>query len=243
MIMAETSETPNEDKIPVIERLTREQVRSVDRRTIEEFGLPGIALMENAGRGVFELLTALKITGSVKICAGKGNNGGDGFVIARHLHNAGIPVQIYLLTTPDLLQGDAAINYQVAARMGIPIHCDPDISQPKTFREFLKGADWIVDALLGTGVQGAIRPPFTTAIQIINDAAGNKLAIDLPSGLECDTGLPLGDCVIARDTATFVAEKQGFAIPESKQYTGTIHVLDIGAPRQIITELLQKPSF
>jgi len=224
----------------LIERLSREEVRCVDRRTIEEFGLPGIALMENAGRSVFELLTALKTTGPVKICAGKGNNGGDGFVIARHLDNAGIPVQIYLLISPDQLQGDAEINYQVASRMGIPLQSDPDLSHPEAFREFLTGADWIVDALLGTGLQGAIRPPFTTAIQIINASAGNKLAIDVPSGLDCDTGMPLGDCIIARETATFVAEKQGFALPESKQYTGTVHVMDIGAPQQIVTELLQK---
>ena len=226
----------------LIERLSREEVRSVDQRTIEEFGLPGVALMENAGRGVFQLLKALKATGPVKICAGKGNNGGDGFVIARHLDNAGIPVQIYLLASPDQLQGDAAINYQVASQMGIPIQSDPDLSHPEAFREFLTGADWIVDALLGTGVQGAIRPPFTTAIQIINAASGNKLAIDLPSGLDCDTGMPLGDCIIARETATFVTEKQGFALPESKQYTGTVHVIDIGAPRQIVTELLKKQS-
>ncbi|WP_298862261.1 NAD(P)H-hydrate epimerase [uncultured Gimesia sp.] len=226
----------------LIERLSRKEVRSVDQRTIKEFGLPGIALMENAGRCVFELLMALNTTGPVKICAGKGNNGGDGFVIARHLDNAGIPVQIYLLTNPDQLRGDAAINFQVAARMGIPIHCDPDLSQPDEFRDFLKEADWIVDALLGTGVQGKIRPPFSMAIQLINDAAGKKLAIDLPSGLDCDTGLPLGNCIIARETATFVAEKRGFSLPESRKYTGTVHVLDIGAPRQIVIELLQKQS-
>ncbi|MFK7776516.1 MAG: NAD(P)H-hydrate epimerase [Gimesia sp.] len=226
----------------LIERLSRKEVRSVDQRTIEEYGLPGIALMENAGRGVFELLLALNATGPIKICAGKGNNGGDGFVLARHLHNAGIQVQIYLLAAPDLLQGDAAINYQVASRMGIPLQSDPDLSQPEVFREFLTGADWIIDALLGTGVQGVIRPPFTTAIQIINDAVGKKLAVDLPSGLDCDSGLPLGDCVIARETATFVAAKKGFALPESQHYTGIVHVIDIGAPRKIVTELLQKQS-
>lgn len=225
--------------MPQNERLSREEVRSVDRRTIEEFGLPGIALMENAGRGVFDLLISLEATGPVKICAGKGNNGGDGFVVARHLDNAGIPVQIYLLADPEQLKGDAAINYRVASRMGISIQSDPDLNQPEAFREFLTEADWIVDALLGTGVQGTIRAPFTTAIQIINDAAGNKLAVDLPSGLDCDTGMPLGDCVIASQTATFVAEKTGFASPESIKYTGTVHVLDIGAPRQVISELLQ----
>lgn len=222
------------------ERLSREAVRNVDRRTIEEFGLPGIALMENAGRGVFDLLVSLKVKGPVKICAGKGNNGGDGFVIARHLDNVSIPVQIYLLADPEQLRGDAAINYQVAARMGIEIHCDPDLDHPEKFREFLEDADWIVDALLGTGVQGTIRPPFTTAIQIMNQAPENKLAVDLPSGLDCDTGMPLGDCIVAIQTATFVAEKKGFAQPKSKQYTGTVSVLDIGAPRQVVTELLKK---
>lgn len=221
-------------------RLSRAEVRSVDQRSIEEFGLPGIALMENAGRGVFELLLSLKVTGPVKICAGKGNNFGDGFVIARHLDNAGIPVQIFLLADPQHLTGDAATSYQVASRMGIPIQADPDLSNPDAFRTFLSDADWIVDALLGTGVQGTIRFPFTTAIQIINDATGNKLAVDLPSGIDCDTGLPLGNCIIAAQTATFVAEKKGFAAPESKQFTGAVHVVDIGAPRQIITELLQK---
>ncbi|QDT45932.1 Bifunctional NAD(P)H-hydrate repair enzyme Nnr [Gimesia alba] len=225
-----------------IKRLSRAEVRSVDQRTIEEFGLPGVALMENAGRGVFELLLSLKVTGPVKICAGKGNNGGDGFVIARHLDNAGIPVQIFLLADPEHLTGDAAINYQVASRMGIPIQSDPVLSDPDALRTFLSDADWIVDAFLGTGVQGTIRPPFTTAIQIVNQAAGNKLAVDLPSGLDCDTGLSLGDCIIAAQTATFVAEKKGFAIPESKQFTGAVHVVDIGAPRQIITELLQKQT-
>ncbi|MFH1299812.1 MAG: NAD(P)H-hydrate epimerase [Planctomycetota bacterium] len=229
--------------MPPIERLSREEVRSVDRRTIEEFGLPGIALMENAGRGVFELLISFGVTGPVKICAGKGNNGGDGFVIARHLDNAGIPVQIYLLADPGQLKGDAAINYHVAARMGIPIQSDADFNHPEAFRAFLSKADWIVDALLGTGVQGILRPPFTTAIQIMNEAEGNKLAIDVPSGLDCDTGKPLGTCVTASQTATFVAEKKGFALPESKQFTGTVHVLDIGAPRQIVKELLKKQPF
>ncbi|QDU12179.1 NAD(P)H-hydrate epimerase [Gimesia aquarii] len=222
------------------ERLSRKAVRSVDQRTVEEFGLPGIALMENAGRGVFELLVSLKVKGPVKICAGKGNNGGDGFVIARHLDNAGIPVQIYLLADPEQLKGDAAINYQVALRMGLVIHCDPNLDYPEEFRTFLEEADWIVDALLGTGIQGTIRPPFTTAIQIMNQSQGNKLAVDLPSGLDCDSGLPLGDCVVANHTATFVAEKKGFALPDSKQYTGTISVLDIGAPRKVVTELLEK---
>lgn len=219
--------------------LSRTEVRSVDQRTIEEFGLPGVALMENAGRGVFELLLSLGVAGPVKICVGKGNNGGDGFVIARHLDNAGIPVEIYLIADPEQLSGDAAVNYRVAARMGISIQADPNLSQPDAFRAFLNDADWIVDALLGTGVQGAIRPPFDRVIQIINEAQAKKLAVDLPSGLDCDSGEPLGEVVVAHQTATFVAEKQGFSNPESKQYTGPVHVIDIGAPALVIKDLLQ----
>lgn len=222
-----------------VNRLSRDEVRSVDQRTIEEFGLPGIALMENAGRGVFELLVSLKATGPVKICAGKGNNGGDGFVIARHLDNAGIPVEIFLLADPAELKGDAAINFHVAQRMGIAIRTDPDLNHPEAFHDFLNSADWIVDALLGTGVQGNIREPYATAISIINQAPRFKLAVDLPSGLDCDTGQPLGECIHAHQTATFVAEKQGFANPDSRQYTGTIHVLQIGAPAKIVQDLLQ----
>ncbi|QDT94521.1 NAD(P)H-hydrate epimerase [Gimesia algae] len=226
--------------MPPVSRLSRDEVRSVDQRTIEEFGLPGIALMENAGRGVFELLVSLKATGPVKICVGKGNNGGDGFVIARHLDNAGIPVEIYLLADPTELKGDAAINFHVAQCMEIDMQFDPVLNQPEAFRDFLNSADWIVDALLGTGVQGTIREPYSTAISIMNQAPGFKLAVDLPSGLDCDTGLPRGECVFAHQTATFVAEKKGFANPDSRQYTGTIHVLQIGAPRKIVQDLLQK---
>lgn len=223
-----------------IERLSRDEVRSVDQRTIEEFGLPGIALMENAGRGVFELLISLGAKGPVKICAGKGNNGGDGFVIARHLDNAGLPVQIYLFADPDQLKGDAAINYHVAARMGLEIQSDPSLNNSERFKDFLEDAGWIIDAMLGTGVKGTIRSPFTSAIQIINQTQKKVLAIDLPSGLDCDTGVPLGDSITAQHTATFVAEKKGFALPESKQYTGTVHVLDIGAPRKVVRDLLKK---
>lgn len=223
-----------------IEQLSREAVRSVDQRTIEEFGLPGIALMENAGRGVFELLLSLGVKGPVKICAGKGNNGGDGFVIARHLDNARIPVQIYLFADPDQLTGDAAINYRVVERMELEIRCDPGLNNPEEFQHFLEDADWIVDAMLGTGIQGTIRSPYTTAIQIMNQTKKNILAVDLPSGLDCDTGLPLGDCIAAMHTATFVAEKKGFALPASKRYTGTLSILDIGAPRKVVTDLLKK---
>ncbi len=178
--------------------LTRSQVRNVDSRAIAEYGLPGIVLMENAGRGAAEILVALGINGSVVICAGKGNNGGDGFVIARHLELHDVKTQVLLFCEPHELAGDAACNYHAltAARQRIDVLGKaPDQA---TLADRLSVADWIVDALLGTGTQGAIREPYLTAIAAINSSRKKVFAVDLPSGMDCDTGQPLGACVRAR---------------------------------------------
>ena len=188
--------------------LTREQVRDVDRRAIDDYGMVGLVLMENAGRNSAELLRTLNIHGRVTICCGKGNNGGDGFVIARHLENAGVDVRVLLCVPPASLTGDAKSNLNI-----------------------------IVDALLGTGTQGTIREPFVSAITAINSSGCKVYAIDLPSGLDCDTGQPLGVCVRANHTATFVARKIGFDIPGSAEWTGTVHVIDIGVPRSLLENL------
>jgi NAD(P)H-hydrate epimerase len=132
--------------------LTREQVREVDRRALAEFKLLGLVLMENAGRNAAELLRSLGITGRVVICCGKGNNGGDGFVMARHLENAGVDVRVLLSVPPASLTGDAETNFQVLQQAKTPLLVPP-IDWPSE----LGKADWIVDALLGTGTQGAIR--------------------------------------------------------------------------------------
>src|SRR5713101_9925134 len=101
--------------------LSRDQVRALDRRAMQIYGVPGPVLMENAGRGTAELLHTLGINGKVVICCGKGNNGGDGFVIARHLDNRRVPVRVLLFARPEELTGDAAINYQIIAEAGLPI--------------------------------------------------------------------------------------------------------------------------
>src|SRR5881409_833004 len=101
--------------------LSRDEVRELDRRAISEFGMPGVVLMENAGRGAAELLVSLGIHGRVLICCGKGNNGGDGFVIARHLGNRGVPVRLGLFCRPEELSGDAATNYRIIAKAGLPV--------------------------------------------------------------------------------------------------------------------------
>ncbi len=209
--------------------LSREEVRQVDRTAIDEYGLPGIALMENAGRGAAQRLLELGIAGNVVILAGRGNNGGDGFVIARHLELAGIRSEIVLAGPADRLQGDARTNLDVLCRSGF---------QPRAFDHttpaLVQSADWLIDALLGTGVRGQIRAPFDELIGLINASPGRTIAIDLPSGLDCDTGQPLGPCVEASETITFVAPKKGFETPAAASFVGNVHTVSIGAPRAVL---------
>src|SRR5205823_1983883 len=149
--------------------LTRNEVREIDRRAIEEYGVPGVVLMENAGRGAAEVLLSLGASGSVVVCCGKGNNGGDGFVIARHLDNHRVPVHVLLFARPEELAGDAAVNYHVIAKSGLPIAVHAGTPLPEgALRAELAGAEWVVDALFGTGLSGPVRPPLDRVIELIN---------------------------------------------------------------------------
>jgi NAD(P)H-hydrate epimerase len=215
--------------------LSREQVRAIDRRAIEEFGVPGVVLMENAGRGAAEVLLSLGARGPVVVCCGKGNNGGDGFVIARHLDNRTVPVRVLLFARSEELTGDAALNYEIVRRSGIPndVRGDQPVDGDALRRDFA-AAEWVVDALFGTGLAGAVRPPFDAVIGAINASGAKVLAVDIPSGLDCDTGEPLGATVRAQHTVTFVALKKGFAQPAAREWVGEVHVADIGAPRAAI---------
>lgn len=215
-------------------KLSREEVRRVDAIAINDVGIPGIVLMENAGRGCTDLLLSQDLAGSVAICCGKGNNGGDGFVIARHLERREIPVTVLLFASPNELQGDALINFRILQACQTPMLIVPDPITDNGWKRTLQESTWIVDALLGTGTQGELRAPFPEIIEAINSAGSRILAIDLPSGLDCDTGKSLGTCVQADKTATFVAEKKGFAAGAS--FTGDVHVIDIGVPTFVIDQ-------
>ena len=224
--------------------LSREQVRELDRRAIDEFGVPGIVLMENAGRGCAELLMRLnpERRPTVVLC-GPGNNGGDGFVVARHLDNHGWPVRALLVAEKSPTGGDAAPNYRAAVATGLVEGPLPDPARPdepliEAVFDFgpRRPPPWVVDALFGTGL---CRPPADgvgRVIEWLNVTDFPVLAVDLPSGLDCDTGVPLGPTVRASRTTTFVAPKRGFLNPASKAWTGEVHVIDIGAPRRLIDE-------
>lgn len=215
--------------------LTREQTRAFDRRAIEEFGIPSLVLMENAGRGGVDVLASFGIVGPVVICCGKGNNGGDGLVIARHLANRDIAVGIYLFASPAELSGDAAPQWRIVEGMGLPTRVLPDdtFSDADLAVEFAR-ADWVVDALFGTGLSGPLRAPFDRVVRLVNASPGRILAVDIPTGLDADTGEPLGECVRAHHTVTFVAPKVGFQNPAAAAFLGHLHVADIGiTPRHL----------
>ena len=234
--------------------LTREQVRELDRRAIDGFGVPGVVLMENAGRGCAELLMRLnpERVPTVILC-GPGNNGGDGFVVARHLDNHGWAVRLLAAVTPGPrdqnrirfgwdytgLPGDARTHFEIVARSRIellPIH-DANHFQSGLLAEILMLQEcWIVDALFGTGLSRALSSPYDEVAAQVNASGNPVLAVDIPSGLDCDTGEPLGPTVRATHTATFVAPKRGFLNPASRDWTGEVHVIDIGAPRVLVEE-------
>ena len=217
--------------------LTRNQVRSIDARAIADYGLPSIVLMENAGRGAAEVLVGLGVSGPVVICAGKGNNGGDGFVIARHLELHAVETSVLLFCEPADLTGDAATNFRVLISAKQRLDVLGNAPAATALAQRLSDADWIVDALLGTGTQGLIREPYVTAISAINRSGKKVFSVDLPSGMDCDTGQPLGACVRAAHTATFVARKVGFDAPGAKELTGQVHVVAIGVPKRLLQSL------
>jgi NAD(P)H-hydrate epimerase len=219
--------------------LSRAELRELDRRAIEEYGVPGVVLMENAGRGAAEVLLRLGVHGPVLICCGRGNNGGDGFVMARHLDNVGVAVRVLLFCPPHELTGDAAINHRILEKAAVPMHVFSDKVQhaglyAAALQQELARVEWVVDALFGTGLSGPVRPPLDQVIVAINDGPARVLAVDIPSGLDCDLGAPLGPTVRAEHTVTFVAQKKGFANAVARAWLGQVHVVDIGAPRALL---------
>src|SRR5262249_62144470 len=225
--------------------LSRDEVRELDRRAIEGFGVPGIVLMENAGRGCAELLMRLNPERKpVVILCGPGNNGGDGFVIARHLDNHGWPVDVHVVARHNRTAGDADVNFDILHASGIEYtQYRPDYleqSHRDLFLRHFQPAGWVVDALFGTGLTRALEAPYDWLVDVVNQSGKPVLAGDISSGLDWGTGGPLGPTVRAAHTATFVAHKLGFRNLTSRQWTGEVHVTDIGAPRVLMEEYRHK---
>ncbi|HEY1686341.1 MAG TPA: NAD(P)H-hydrate epimerase [Tepidisphaeraceae bacterium] len=222
-----------DEKNPNAIRLNREQARAVDKIATDKYRMPSIILMENAARQAADFAEKIvaKNTARFQILCGPGNNGGDGLAMARHLHRRGHRVEILLLADPAKYKGDALINWNIVQAMQIP-------QAPLTSKSRF-AADLLIDALFGTGLTEAPRDPFARIASSVNDSSIPILSIDIPSGLDCNTGTSLGPVAIrAAHAITFVAEKIGFANPAAAQYLGQVSVADIGCPKECINEAL-----
>ena len=222
--------------------LSREQVRAIDRCAIDVIGVPGVVLMENAGRlasdAVEELLGGAAGR-SVAVVTGSGNNGGDGFVMARHLALRGARVAVFMLSAPAKLTGDAAINYTICRNLHLDLRSVAGEALV-ALAEDLRAFDVVVDAVGGTGIRGILRGEAATAVEQINAAGRPVVAVDIPTGLDCDTGEASGPAVRATLTVTFVARKKGFDAPGAAAYTGEVRVADIGIPAEGVAEIARR---
>jgi len=210
--------------------LSREEVRSLDRCAIETFGVPGIVLMENAGRNAADVIEEFlgQVSGrSIAIVAGAGNNGGDGFVIARHLAMRGGRTVTFLVAPDEKITGDARINLQIIRSFGHDVRRRTGEDLAGLGAE-LRGFDLVVDAVGGTGIRGALRGDLACAVEQINASQRPVVAVDIPTGLDCDTGRAFGPVVRAGLTVTMLARKKGFDAPPAGEYTGQVRVVDIG---------------
>ncbi len=218
---------------------TAEEMQELDRKAIETYRIPGIVLMENAGRGAAEVISRTfpdLHKKKIAIIAGKGNNGGDGFVIARYLLNSGIPVRVYLLTDPKGLRGDAETNFNAFHRMKGDVISVPSSKDYIKIKRELERFDILVDGIFGTGLDAEVRGYYREVIDHLNTLQKPMVAIDIPSGLDADTGKPLGAAIRASLTITFGLPKVGHLIPPGLDYVGEVKVIDIGIPKRLVEE-------
>ena len=218
---------------------TAEQMQELDRKAIEIYRIPGIVLMENAGRGAAEVIyNAFPDLQKkrIAIVAGKGNNGGDGFVIGRHLLNKGIPIKVFLLTESKSLRGDAETNYQIFSRMKGEVISIPSSKDYQKVKKDLEKFDLLIDGIFGTGLDAEVRGYYREVIDHLNTLKKPIVAIDIPSGLAANTGKPLGTAIRASLTITFGLPKVGHLISPGVDYVGEVKVIDIGIPKSLEDE-------
>lgn len=214
--------------------VTGTTMQEIDRRAIEEFGVPGLALMENAGIGCVAAIT--EICGSMGgrravVVAGKGNNGGDGFVIARLLREKGWQVATFAIARKEEIGGDARANLERLGDGAVTFCSEPGMLG--YYVAALREADVIVDALLGTGIRSEVTGVYAEAISLVNAAGPPVLAVDIPSGIDAATGKLLGTAVRADLTVTFALAKCGHVMYPGVTFTGSLKVVDIGIPGEV----------
>lgn len=219
--------------------VTAEQMREIDRKAIEGYGIPGIVLMENASLGIINLIKKEHETlknKNIVVFAGTGNNGGDALGIARHAYNAGANVLVILVGSDESVKGDALINLNIIKKMGINLVVVQDDSYNEEITASLLMSDIVVDGLLGTGINKPVKGFMAEIINIINNADRYTVSIDVPSGINVDTGEICGTCVRATKTAALALPKVGTIIGEGTKFAGRVEISDIGIPKGIIHE-------
>ena len=220
--------------------VTASEMQAMDRRTIDPFGLPGRILMENAGRGaaafLFELYPDIAAR-RVGVIAGRGNNGGDGYVIARCLSQRDVDVTVFLLSERGRVAGDAAANLELLSPLGVPVVEIPNLDAFDAVRASMRDRELWVDAILGTGLRSEVQGYFREVIDFINSLGLPVFAVDVPSGLNADTGQPCGSCIRANATATFGFAKTGHFQFPGTALSGKLHVVDIGIPPHVVEEV------
>lgn len=218
---------------------TAKQMQALDRKAIETYRIPGIVLMENAGRGATEAIWTFfpdLRARRVAIFAGKGNNGGDAFVVARHFLNQRVSVRVYLLSDPSVVRGDAEVNLRIFQQMQGELIPVPSPLEFQAIKKDLERIDLIVDGIFGTGLDAEVGGYYKEVIDHLNSLEKPIVAIDIPSGLDANTGKPLGAAIEASLTVTFGLPKIGHLISPGVDYVGRLKTVDIGIPRILIEE-------
>jgi len=209
------------------------EMQQMDKTAIEEIGIPGIVLMENAGRGAARFFLehfTPSVDARVLLLCGRGNNGGDGYVVARYLSQAGMNVSVAILSPLDRITGDALINLEIIRRMDLEIHEIPDRERWEEFIQHVRHAHFFVDAILGTGLNAPVRGFYRSVIEDLNKTGKPVMSIDVPSGLNADTGQVMGAAVQAALTVTFGFPKLGLAVFPGAGLAGRLVRIDIGIP-------------
>lgn len=215
--------------------VTSDEMRFLDNISINKIGIPGAALMENAGKAVADFISnRWSLPRDVCIFCGPGNNGGDGLVVARHLYNRGYRVRVFLAGAKQKVKGDAGINLNIVSNIGISFEEITSCAHLPSLEGRDKGEMIIVDALLGTGAKGAPRGIFGELVKLINSLEGIKIAVDLPSGVDADTGEVAGEATRANYTLTFAYPKRGLYLYPGMDYAGEVKTVDIGIPSNIL---------
>lgn len=221
--------------------LSRAAVRELDRRASEEFGVPSILLMENAGRACADAAERLAARGPqpIVVLCGPGNNGGDGLVLARTLHNRGRAVRVVFVGPERMLAAgsvDFRLNLMLWRGLGRSVSLVENEAGARQLAEELGTVPLAVDALFGTGLVRELEEPWRSAIRALNASGRPVLAVDLPSGLDADTGAVHGAAVRATLTVTFVAQKLGMLAGRGPELCGRVVVAEIGIPRPLLEE-------